>query len=69
MVITYREHGADFSAGIAKSMIFGCWSVTSYAVVIHFLYPLYGIALGSIAGFCIALMFSLIILRYKDKIS
>jgi len=68
MVITYREHGADFSAGIAKSMIFGCWSVMSYAVVIHFLYPLYGILIGSITGFLTGLIISLIILFLRDKI-
>ena len=68
MVITYREHGPDFSAGIAKSMIFGCWSVMSYAVTIHFLYPLYGIIIGSIAGFFIGLIISLIILLLRNKI-
>jgi len=68
MVITYREHGPDFSAGIAKSMIFGCWSVMSYAVVIHFLYPLYGIVAGSIAGFLIGLIISIVILLLRNKI-
>jgi len=68
MVITYHEHGPDFSAGIAKSMIFGCWSVMSYAVVIHFLYPVYGIIVGSIAGFFIGLIISLIILLLRNKI-
>ena len=69
MFITYREHGPDFSAGIAKSMIFGCWSITSYAVVIHFLYPIYGIAIGSIIGFLVGLTISLIILKLRQIIS
>jgi hypothetical protein len=68
MVITYYEHGPDFAAGIAKSMVFGCWSVMSYAVVIHFLYPIYGITVGSIAGFFISLIISIIILLLRNKI-
>lgn len=69
MFITYREHGPDFSAGIAKSMIFGCWSVMSYAVVIHFLYPIYGIAVGSIAGFLVGLTITLAIFKIRQIIS
>jgi len=69
MVITYREHGPDFSAGIAKSMIFGCWSVMSYAIVIHFLYPIYGIAVGSIAGFLVGLTITLVIIKLRQMIS
>ena len=68
MIITYRDHGPDFSAGIAKSMIFGCWSVMSYAIVIYFLYPIMGIIIGSILGFLAGLMISIFILFFKDKI-
>ena len=69
MVITYREHGPDFASGIAKSMIFGCWSVMSYAVVIHFLYPIYGIAVGSIVGFSVGLAITIIIIKLRQIIS
>jgi len=64
MVITYREHGPD-----AKSMIFGCWSVMSYAVVIHFLYPIYGITVGSIAGFMVGLTITLVIFKLRQIMS
>ena len=69
MVISYREHGPDFSAGIAKSMIFGSPSVMSYAATIHFMYPAHGIILGSITGLVIAIIISLVILKIRNKIS
>jgi len=69
MIISYHEHGPDFSAGIAKSMVFGSPSVVSYAAVIHFLYPSYGIVFGSVVGFVIAVLISLLILKFRNKIS
>jgi len=69
MLITVKEHGPDFSAGIAKSMIFGSTSVTSYAASIHFLYPIYGIFLGSIFAFIISVSVTLVILMLRKKIS
>jgi hypothetical protein len=69
MIITYREHGPVFSAGIAKSMIFGSWSVMSYAVSIHFLYPIYGIIQGSIFAFIISLIISITIFKLRNKIN
>lgn len=69
MIISYREHGPDFSAGIAKSMIFGSLSVMSYVTVIHFLYPSHGIFVGSLFAFIIAVFVSLVILKVRNKIS
>ena len=69
MVISYYEHGADFAASMAKSMILGSMSVMSYAVSIHFLYPLYGILIGSILAFCISVLVTLCILQLKNKIT
>jgi uncharacterized membrane protein (GlpM family) len=69
MIITVKEHGPDFSAGIAKSMIFGSPSVMSYTVSIHFLYPIYGIFLGSIFSLIVSVIVTLIILKLRKKIS
>jgi len=69
MIITYRDHGPDFSAGMAKSMILGSWSVMSYAVAIHFLYPLYGILVGSIVGFLFSLFVTVVIFLLRERIS
>ncbi len=68
MIITLREHGPNFSAGIAKSMIFGSSSVVSYAVAIYFLYPIYSIFWGSIFSFIISVIVTLIILKLRKKI-
>lgn len=69
MIISYYDHGADFASGLAKSMIIGSCSVASYAVSIHFLYPLYGIILGSIIGFFVSVIVTFIILKLRKKLS
>jgi len=69
MIISYYEHGPDFASGLAKSMIIGSCSVMSYAVSIHFLYPLYGIIIGSFIGFFVSLCVTLIILKLRKKLS
>ena len=68
MIISYSEHGPDFSAGIAKSMIFGSPSVMSYAVTIHFLYPETGIVTGSVIGLLIAVLITLFIFKFRNII-
>ena len=69
MLISYYEHGPDFASALAKSMIFGSFSVMSYAATIHFLYPLYGIIFGSLIGFLISMCVTLIILKLRRKLS
>jgi hypothetical protein len=68
MIISTREHGPEFSAGIAKSMIFGCTSVMSYAVSIHFLYSIYGITIGTIVAFSISFCITMILFKFRSKI-
>ncbi len=68
IVIQLREHGPAFAIGMAKSMMIGISSVCTYAVLIHFLYPLYGIVIGSSIGFCIAFMVTLLIFFLRKKI-
>ena len=68
MIISYREHGPDFVGGMAKSMIFGTPSVTSYAVAIYFLYPVIGIIWGSIAGYCVGILMTLILFSIRSKL-
>jgi len=69
MLITIHEHGPKFSAGMAKSMILGCWSVMSYAAIIHFSYPAYGILWGSVIAYVAAVIVTIVILKLKNKIS
>ncbi len=69
MIICYYEHGPSFASGIAKSMIFGSSSVMSYAVSIHFTYPIYGILLGSVIAFVISVIVALINLKLRATIS
>jgi hypothetical protein len=68
MIISVKEHGSDFAAGMAKSMIIGISSVMTYSVVIHFLYPLYGIIAGSIIAYLLSIVVTLIIFKLRQKI-
>lgn len=68
MIISVREHGPDFAAGMAKSMILGSMSVMSYAISIHFFYPTYGIIFGTIIAFTISVFITLILMRIRGKI-
>jgi len=68
MLISVKEHGPDFAAGMAKSMVFGIPSVLSYATAIHFLYPVYGIIWGSIYAYGISLVVTLALFKLRVKI-
>jgi len=68
MLISLREHGPHFTGAMAKGMIYGSPSVVSYAVGIHYLYPLIGILLGTIGAFVIALLVTLVLFMLRKKI-
>ena len=69
MIICYYEHGPKFASGMAKSMIFGSSSVMSYAALIHFTYPEYGIFVGSIIAYLVSVIVALINLKLRKIIS
>ncbi len=68
MLISAYEHGADFVGGMAKAMILGTLSVTSYAVMISIMYPSYGLIVGTIVAYVVAVIFTIILIRYRGKI-
>ena len=69
MLITLREHGASFSAGMGKSMILGTQTVMVYAVSIHFLYPEIGTLWGSLLAYLISMIIVMILLYVRKRIS
>lgn len=69
MFISVREHGPDFAAGMAKSMLLGLSSVCTYATLIHFLYPVYGIGWGTIIAYLCSFAVTLGIFLFRKKIS
>ena len=69
MLIFTREHGPKFVGGIAKSMIFGTPTVVSYAIALHFMYPIFGIAIGTISSFLVSLIVVSILLKSRYNIS
>jgi len=68
MVICVRDHGPDFAAGMAKTMSIGISSVALYATVIHFLYPTYGIVIGSLVAYLLSFSLTMIIFITRNKI-
>ena len=68
MLISMREHGAQFTGAMAKGMIYGSPSVVSYAVGIYFLYPLSGILMGTIGAFLLALAVTFVLFILRKKI-
>jgi len=68
MLISVKEHGTDFAAGIAKSMAIGLSSVLIYATVIHFLYPLSGLLIGTIVAYAFSLCFTLLLFSFRGKL-
>jgi hypothetical protein len=68
MLISLREHGSQFTAAMAKGMIYGSPSVAIYAVGIYFFYPLVGILVGTISAFVVALVVTLILFTLRKKI-
>jgi len=68
MLISYHEHGPEFAVGMAKSMTFGVSSVCTYAVLIHFLYPIYGILVGTIIAFASSFALTMVLFKFRNKI-
>ena len=69
MIISVREHGPDFAAGMAKSMLLGLSSVVTYATLVHFLYPVYGIMVGTVVAYIFSFGVTLLIFMFRRKIS
>lgn len=65
MIISVREHGPEYAGGMAKALIYGSPSVIFYALAIHFLYPQYGIIIGTIVAYLLSLITAFIL--YKSR--
>ena len=68
MIICVKEHGPDFTGALAKSMVFGTPTVVSYAISIHFLYPVLNISWGTVLAYGISLIVLSFIYCVKKRI-
>ena len=68
MIICAMEHGPQFTTALGKSMIFGTPTVISYAISIHFLYPLFSLFWGTVIAYGISLIVVSILFQIKEKI-
>jgi hypothetical protein len=56
LVITYYSGGASFSSAVAKSLLLsGIINVPLYALAVRFLYPAWGLYVGTLAAFIFSL--------------
>lgn len=69
MLIFTREHGPKFVGGTAKSMIFGTPTVVSYAVAVHFLYPVFGLLWGTVLSYLVSLGVVSVLLKSRGNIA
>jgi len=68
MLISVREHGPDFAASLAKTMILGSVSVITYAVICAITFPLIGLSRGSITAFIVSLGAAFVLFLLRKKI-
>ena len=68
MIICAMEHGPQFTTALGKSMIFGTPTVISYAILIHFLYPVLSLFWGTVIAYGISLVVVGILFQIKEKI-
>lgn len=71
LVITHRRGGAAFSRAVAKSLLVsGLFNVAFYAILVRYLYPLLGIALGTVIALALTACTSyLTYLFLRDRVS
>lgn len=55
MLIYTYQHDERYAGSMAKTMIIGVITVVTYAIACQFVFPLHGLAWGSLAGFIVAL--------------
>jgi uncharacterized membrane protein (GlpM family) len=67
MLIYTFEHGAGYAGAMGKTMSIGGTSVVVYACAGYFLFPAYGMALGSLIGFVISVLAAMAIFPLIKK--
>jgi uncharacterized membrane protein (GlpM family) len=68
MVISAREHGPEFAASLAKTMILGSIMVVVYAASCSILFPSNGLLWGTMFGFILSFGVALLLFQFKEKI-
>jgi hypothetical protein len=67
MLISAYEHGPRFVGGMAKAMIIGTLSTTSYAVMICLLYPVYGLLWGTFYAYVVSAIVTIILISFRRR--
>jgi hypothetical protein len=67
MLISAYEHGPEFVGGMAKAMIIGTLSTTTYALMISLLYPVYGLFWGSLFAYMVSIVVTIILIMFRRR--
>ncbi len=67
IIITYKTHGAGFSAQTMKTTIFSVSSLVVYSIVVRYTYVPYGFVLGTLVSVFVTLIYSYLL--YKTLIA
>lgn len=52
--LLHKEHGPETARAVLANFPYGLWSVIAYALTVSLLYPVYGVAWGTLLGFAVA---------------
>jgi hypothetical protein len=64
-----RSQGADFARAVGKVMLLSSLNVVVYILGVHYLFPLYGIVIGTILSYALALAAVLFIYPLMKRVS
>ena len=65
MIVNHLNHGRSFSTAVIKAMtVSGAITVTLYVTAVRYLYPAYGLVLGTILSFVLSLLSGYLVYRF-----
>jgi uncharacterized membrane protein (GlpM family) len=65
LILNHMNHGRAFASAVLKSMtVSGVINVTLYLTAVRYLYPRYGLALGTVLSFALSLLGGYLVYRF-----
>lgn len=65
MIVCVLDHDEKFVAGMAKSMVFGSFTVATFAVSLHYLFPLGGLVWGTLGSLFLSACMALVLFALR----
>ncbi len=67
MVILYLRQGVEFTGATGRTMVIGSINVAGYAVLVHFIYPAYGLWTGTLLAVVLAYVWSYCVYKTVER--